>query len=65
MPPQGVEVEAQAGRDDVVEVCVEHVVTGQSAEIVLGFRRVAERVPGGEGHVFFDDIRLYRPPVEP
>ena len=28
--------------------------------ITLGFGNKANPVPGGEGHVFFDDIRLYR-----
>ena len=27
----------------------------------IGFGNKANLVAGGEGHVFFDDIRLYRP----
>ena len=27
----------------------------------MGFGNKANPVAGGEGHVFFDDIRLYRP----
>jgi hypothetical protein len=30
----------------------------------IGFGDSSNTEPGGEGTVYFDDIRLYRPPVE-
>jgi len=33
--------------------------------ISIGLGNKNNPVAGGAGHVFFDDIRLYRPPPEP
>jgi hypothetical protein len=38
---------------------------GAIAELYIGFGNRRDPIPGGEGIVFFDDIRLYRPICKP